>query len=98
MSKIIKEMEERAKNATLTRRIIKQLLYALHVSEGFGEQRLMRVLYEWTEVYKFVNDPKNDLNSEMLLIDKLLDSVLPERVMSSVGYEKLLDKKGKEVT
>lgn len=97
MSKASKLMEERAREQNHTRRILKQLLYALHRSEGYGEQRLVRVLDEWADVYKIVNDPKNDSNDEMLMIDRVLDNVIPETVMSAVGYEKLLDRKGREV-
>lgn len=97
MSKASKLMEERARKINHTRRIVKQFLYALMKSEGYGEQRLMRVLTEWAETYEFVNDPKNDENSEILMIDRVLDNVLPKTVMSVVGYEKLLDMKGKEI-
>ena len=97
MSRASKLMEERARKIDHTRRIVKQFLYALMKSEGFGEQRLMRVLQEWAETYEFVNDHRNDENSEMLMIDRILDSVLPKTVMSSIGYEKLLDNKGREI-
>ena len=97
MSSVSKLMEERARKIDHTRRIVKQFLYALVKSEGYGEQRLMRVLKEWADTYEFVNDPKNDENTEMLMIDRVLDSVLPKTVMSAVGYEKLLNMKGKEV-
>lgn len=92
-----KLMEERARRIDETRRLLKQFLYALHVSEGFGEQRLIRVLDEWADVYEIVKDPKNDENTEMLMIDRILDKVLPKTVMSAVEYEKLLDTKGREV-
>lgn len=97
MSKASKLMEERARNIAHTRRIVKQFLYALYKSEGFGERRLLRVLDEWAEVYRFVNDPKNDSNDEMLMIDSILDTAIPQTVMSSIGYEKLLNTKGREV-
>ena len=96
-NKLIKQAEERAIRAEWTRKILKQVLYALHKSEGFGEQRLVRVLLEWCEVYKFVNDPKNNANDEMLMIDGVLDSVMPPRFVASIGYEKFLDKKGNEI-
>ena len=92
-----KRMEERAREIEHTRRVLKQLLYALHVSEGFGEQRLIRVLYEWCETNEFVRNPKNNENDEMLMIDRVLDKVLPKSVMSAVDYEKLLDRKGREI-
>ncbi len=98
MSKASKLMEERARRIDETRRLLKQFLYALHVSEGFGEQRLIRVLDEWAEVYEFVKDHRNNENDEMLMIDRVLDRVLPKTVMTSVGYEKFLDSRGKEVT
>lgn len=97
MSRASKLMEERARDIDKTRRLLKQFLYALHVSEGYGEQRLVRVLAEWSEVYKFVNDPKNNANDEMLMIDRVLDTIIPKTVMSAVGYEKLLDMRGREV-
>jgi hypothetical protein len=90
-------MEERARKIDHTRRIVKQFLYALVKSEGYGEQRLMRVLKVWSETYDFVNDHRNDENTEMLMIDRVLDTALPKTVMSAVGYEKLLDMKGREV-
>jgi hypothetical protein len=97
MSSIKKQMEERARRIDETRRLLKQFLYALYKSEGFGEQRLIRVLDEWADVYEFVKNPKNDENTEMLMIDRVLDTVLPKTVMSPIGYEKLLDMKGREV-
>lgn len=97
MSRASKLMEERARKINHTRKIVKQFLYVLHKSEGFGEQRLMRVLAEWCETYDFVNDHRNDENTEILMIDRVLDTVLPETVMTAVGYEKLLDMKGREV-
>lgn len=97
MSSIRKQMEERARRIDETRRLLKQFLYALHVSEGFGEQRLVRVLNEWADVYEFVKDPKNNENDEMLMIDRVLDTKLSRTVMTSVGYEKLLDMKGREI-
>lgn len=97
MSSIKKQMEERARRIDETRRLLKQFLYALHKSEGFGEQRLIRVVDEWADVYEFVKNPKNDENTEMLMIDRVLDTVLPKTVMSPIGYEKLLDMKGREV-
>ena len=96
-SKLIKQAEERAKKTEWTRKLLKQFLYALHKSEGFGEQRLLRVLVEWAEVYETVNDPKNNENDEMLMIDGLLDKVIPSRFMSSIGYEKIRDMKGNEI-
>lgn len=97
MSRASKLMEERARELDHTRRVLKQLLYALHKSEGYGEQRLLRVLYEWGETNEFVRNPKNNENDEMLMIDRVLDKVIPKTVMSAVGYEKLLDSKGKVV-
>lgn len=97
MSKASKLMEERARDIDKTRRLLKQFLYALHKSEGYGERRLVRVLAEWASVYKFVNDPKNNDNDEMLMIDRVLDGVLPKTVISAIGYEKLLDMKGRVV-
>lgn len=97
MSRASKLMEERARKIDHTRRILKQFLYALYKSEGYGERRLIRVLAEWAEVYKFVSDPKNNENDEMLMIDRVLDTLIPQTVMSSIGYEKLLDMKGREV-
>ena len=81
----------------MTRRLLKQFLYALHKSEGYGEERLTRVLVEWAETYEIVKDPKNNENDEMLMIDRVLDRILPPRVMDAVGYEKLLDMKGNVV-
>ena len=92
-----KLMEERARRIDETRRLLKQFLYALHVSEGFGEQRLIRVLDEWANVYNVVKDPKNNENDEMLMIDRVLDTKIPRTVMTSIGYEKLLDMKGREI-
>ena len=97
MSKVSKLMEQRAKDIDKTRRLLKQFLYALHISEGFGERRLIRVVYEWSQVYEHVKDPKNNENDEMLMIDRVLDNVLPRTVLSSIGYEKLLDDKGREI-
>lgn len=96
-NKLIKQAEERAKKTDWTRKLLKQFLYALHKSEGFGEQRLIRVLVEWAETYEFVNDPRNNANDEMIMIDGLLDKVIPQRFMSSIGYEKFLDRKGNEI-
>ena len=90
-------MEQRARDIDKTRRLLKQFLYALHISEGFGERRLVRVVYEWSQVYEYVKDPKNNENDEMLMIDRVLDNVLPRTILSSIGYEKLLDDKGREI-
>lgn len=97
MNNMRKRMEQRAKDVEKTRRLLKQFLYALHVSEGFGERRLVRVVYEWSQVYEHVNNPKNNENDEMLMIDKVLDNILPKPILSSIGYEKLLNRKGEEI-
>ena len=97
MSKLTKQAEERARKIELTRRLLKQFLYALHKSEGYGEQRLLRVLLEWSKIYKYVNDPRNNESDEMLMIDRVLNNVMPPRIISSIGYEKFLDKKGNEI-
>jgi len=91
-----KMMKQRAEDIEKTRRLLKQFLYALHKSEGFGQNRLLRVLMEWAEVYKEVNDPKNDSNDEMLMIDRVLDEVVPSRyITKSVGREPLRDRYGR---
>ncbi len=93
-----KKAIERANDIEKTRRLLKQFLYALHLSEGFGEKRLLRVLLEWSNVYSCVNDPKNNANDEMLLLDDVLDKVVPSKLITkSVGEEKLLDNKGREI-
>lgn len=93
-----KAMKQRAEDIEKTRRLLKQFLYALHKSEGFGQNRLLRVLMEWAEVYKEVNDPKNDSNDEMLMIDKVLDQVVPSRyITKSVGREPLRDRYGRPI-
>lgn len=97
MTRTKKMLEERVAKADFTRRLLKQFLYALHVSEGFGEGRLLSVLITWSKVYQKVNDPKNDANDEMLMIDSVLSKVLPDIGMKSIGHEKLLDKKGREI-
>lgn len=88
------------KNATkdayeveLTRKLLKQFLYALCVSEGFGERRLMRVLLTWTEIYKEVKGANE--NDAMLTIDSILDKVMPSKYVKAIGYEKLKDSKGR---
>ena len=97
MSSASKLMKERAMDIEKTRRLLKQFLYALYLSEGFGEKRLMRVLATWSHVYKTVRDHKSDENTEMLMIDRVLDNIIPKTYMSAVGYEKFLDRKGKEI-
>lgn len=93
-----KIMKQRAEDIEKTRRLLKQFLYALHKSEGFGQNRLLRVLMEWAEVYKEVNDPKNDSNDEMLMIDRVLDEVVPSRyITKSVGREPLRDRYGRPI-
>lgn len=93
-----KMMKQRAEDIEKTRRLLKQFLYALHKSEGFGQNRLLRVLMEWAEVYKEVNDPKNDSNDEMLMIDRVLDEVVPSRyITKSVGREPLRDRYGRPI-
>ena len=93
-----KMMKQRAEDIEKTRRLLKQFLYALHKSEGFGQNRLLRVLMEWAEVYKEVNDPKNDSNDEMLMIDRVLDEVVPSRyITKSVGHEPLRDRYGRPI-
>lgn len=91
-----KALKQRAEDIEKTRRLLKQFLYALHKSEGFGQNRLLRVLMEWAEVYKEVNDPKNNANDEMLMIDRVLDQVVPSRyITKSVGREPLRDRYGR---
>lgn len=93
-----KAMRQRAEDIEKTRRLLKQFLYALHKSEGFGQNRLLRVLMEWAEIYKEVNDPKNDSNDEMLMIDRVLDEVVPSRyITKSVGREPLRDRYGRPI-
>lgn len=93
-----KATKQRIEDIEKTRTLLKQFLYALHKSEGFGERRLMRVLYEWSEVYAEVNDPKNNDNDEMLIIDAMLDTVVPSRYLTkAVGREPLKNRKGKEI-
>ena len=93
-----KAMRQRAEDIEKTRRLLKQFLYALHKSEGFGQNRLLRVLMEWAEVYKEVNDPKNDSNDEMLMIDSVLDKVVPSRyITKSIGREPLRDRYGRPI-
>lgn len=88
-----KDMKQRAEGIEKTRQLLKQFLYALHKSEGFGQNRLLRVLMEWAEVYKEANDPKNNANDEMLMIDRVLDKVVPSRyITKSVGREPLRDR------
>lgn len=86
-----------AERVEMTRQLLKQFLYALHVSEDYGENRLLRVLVTWSEVYKKVKDPKNDENDEMLMIDRVLDKVIGPRYVKCIGRENLKDKKGKEI-
>ncbi len=100
MSRYNKEFIKRANEIELTRRVLKQLLYALHVSEGFGSYRLLRVLYEWAETQDMVKKSSNlsEQNDEMLMIDKVLDNVLPSRfVQDVIGSEPLRDTKGREI-
>lgn len=98
LSKWNKQAKQRADDIEKTRRLLKQFLFALHKSEGFGENRLLRVLIEWSEVYQYVNDPKNNANDEMMMIDRILDQVTPSAyVAKTIGHEKLLDNKGRPV-
>lgn len=93
-----KAMRQRAEDIEKTRRLLKQFLFALHRSEGFGQNRLLRVLMEWAEVYKEVNDPKNDSSDEMMMIDAVLDKVVPSRyITKSVGREPLRDRYGRPI-
>lgn len=81
-----------ARDVETVRRLLKQFLYALCVSEGFGEKRLMRVLVTWTEIHDKV---ETDQNNEMMLIDNVLDRVIPSRYVEAIGYEPLKDRKGR---
>lgn len=83
--------------ADRNRAIIKQFLYTLYVSEGFGEKRLLRVLLKWADTYAWVNDPKNDKNDVLLKIDSILDSVMPPSMVKAIGYEPLKDKYGRVI-
>lgn len=99
MPNYIKERKRKAEEVEKTRYILKQLLYALHVSEGFGENRLLRVLVEWAETQKLVQDMnKSEANDAMLMIESVLDKVLQSQfVEKTLGREPLRDWKGKEI-
>lgn len=94
-----KEQRRKAEEIEKTRYILKQLLYALHVSEGFGENRLLRVLLEWAETQKIVQSAnKSEANDALLMIDSVLNKVLPSQfVEKTLGKEPLRDWKGKEI-
>lgn len=83
----IERARERDKNINHTRQILKQFLYALHKSEGYGEIRLLRCLCEWADTYEYVNDPKNNLNDEMLMIDSVLEKVIGKYTVLSIGRD-----------
>lgn len=91
------EAIKRAKDVEKTRRLLKQFLYALHISEDFGEVRLTRVLLKWTEVFKYVNDPANNQNDSMLMIDNMLEKVMPSRMITAIGRERIVDAKGNPI-
>lgn len=91
-----KSATKNAYEVELTRKLLKQFLYALCKSEGFGERRLMRVLLTWTEVYKEANG-KNE-NDAMLTIDSILDRVMPSKYVKAIGYEKVKDSKGRAIS
>lgn len=87
---INKKAIEHAKDVEKTRQLLKQFLYALHKSEGYGQERLLRVLLTWSETHKIVNDPKNNKTDEMLMIDRILDEVCPSRLLTlAIGKEKI---------
>ena len=78
-----KAREERQKLIDLTANNFKIFLYALHRSEGFGENRLLRVIEECLEVAKLTNYN----NEDMLVIDRVLGKVLGEEEIKSIGLE-----------
>lgn len=83
----IERARERDKTINQTRQILKQFLYALHKSEGYGETRLLRTLYEWADTYEYVNNPKNNSNDEMLMIDNVLEKVIGKYTVLNIGRE-----------
>ena len=98
LSKWDKEAIRRAEDRELVRRVLKQLLFALHKSEGFSTMRLMRVVLEWTEVQEFVNSgSKEDQSDKLIEIDRILDELLPSKFVSAIGREKLKNWKGENI-
>lgn len=97
MKVIRKQYKENLKENELARRFLKQMLYTLHISEGFGRDRLLRVLMEWTEQQNKIINASTEIKSDMLIeIDTILDTVMPSKFIDDVtGREKLRNKKGK---
>ncbi len=93
-----KKAMQHAQDVEKTRRLLKQFLYALHTSEGFGERRLTRVLIEWSETYKAVMNSEVGEMNEMLMIDRALDKVCPSHIITnSIGREPFVTRRGEQI-
>ena len=80
-----KAREQRQKMIDLTANNFKIFLYALHRSEGFGENRLLRVIEECLEVANMTHYN----NDDMLIIDRVLEQVLGKDEVTAIGREPL---------
>lgn len=85
---------KRVNDITIVKNTLKQLLYVLHVQNGYGEKRLLRLLHDWAELQDYIIS-SDDSNTELLLVDRMLDEVFPAGVVSVIGYEPLKDRKGR---
>lgn len=80
-----KAREHKKRMVDLSVNNLKIFLLALMRSEGFGERRLIRVLYEFCEL---ANESKYD-NDEMLMIDSIIEKVIGKQMMENIGYEEM---------
>lgn len=80
------KMAQQRKFATdLTRANLKLFLVALMRSEGFGKDRLYRVLYEFCSLV--ANESYE--TDEMLMVDKIIESKMGKDFILNIGREKL---------
>ena len=78
-----KKREKINERKDLITNTIKIFLLALRHSEGFGKNKLLRVLYEYTQL----QNEANFNNDEMLIVDRELEKVLGKEVIDSIGRE-----------
>ena len=83
-----KNRVKKAASLKHTKSDLKLFLLALIRSEGFGEKRLMRVLYEFCELM----EETNYNSDEMMIVDSVVEKVLGKDVMKCIGYEPFITK------
>lgn len=57
------------------------MLVSIRRSEGFGKDRLTRVLYEWVQLATEIHADKD----EMFIVDEIIKEVMGDDVIKGIG-------------